>query len=73
MRKNITENLMKRLENYPGPHKNEKWKLDTDLTNCTLREIQEMHRLGTNPGQLMAAGLNRGQVAHILFGYKHTR
>ena len=65
------ERLKERLANYPGPHKNETWKLDTDLTHCTDREIREMHRLGTNPGQMMAAGLNRGEVHHILFGWRY--
>lgn len=66
------EELKKRLANYPGPHKNEKWKLETDLTKCTVREMQKMQELGVTPGQLMAAGLNRGEVAHILYGYRYS-
>lgn len=64
--------VAQRLETYPGPHQNETWKLETDLTKCTAREKQEMARLGVSPGDLMELGLNRGQVAHILWGYKHS-
>lgn len=66
------EELKKRLANYPGPHKNEKWKLETDLTKCTVSEMRKMQELGVTPGQLMAAGLNRGEVAHILYGYRFS-
>ena len=66
------EILMERLANYPGPHEGETWKLETDLTKCTPREKKEMERLGVTPEMLMDAGLNRGEVHHILFGYKHT-
>ena len=65
-------NVQALLANYPGAHPNEKWKLETDLTKCTPRETREMQRLGTSPEQLMEIGLNRGQVAHILWGYKHS-
>ncbi len=68
----LQELVEQRLTSYPGAHPNEKWKLETDLTKCTPRETQEMHRLGTSPEQLMEMGLNRGQVAHVLFGYRHT-
>ncbi len=71
-KKTRVEELKERLVNYPGPHKNEKWKLEKDLTKCTLKEMKKMQELGVNPGRLMAAGLNRGEVAHILFGYDHV-
>lgn len=72
MKKTRVEQLKERLLNYPGPHKNEKWKLETDLTKCTVREMRELQRLGVTVGQLMAAGLNRGEVHHILYGYKYS-
>lgn len=64
------EKLKERLVNYPGAHKGEAWKLETDLTKCTLNEMKKMQELGVTPGQLMAAGLNRGEVAHILYGFR---
>lgn len=70
--KTRVEFLMKRLANYPGPHDGERWKLETDLTKCTPREKKEMENLGVTPEMLMAAGLNRGEVHHILFGYKYS-
>lgn len=62
--------LLERLENYPGAHPNEKWKLERDLTKCTQREKEEMKRYGLTTRDFIMAGLDRGQVAHILFGYK---
>lgn len=61
MKKSRVEELRERLVNYPGPHPNEKWKLETDLTKCTVREMRELQRLGVTVGQLMAAGFNRGE------------
>ena len=66
------DELKERLENYPGAHLNEKWKLETDLRKCTDREKAEIKKLGLTLEDLMAAGLNRGEVAHILFGYKYA-
>lgn len=71
-KKTRVEKLKERLANYPGPHKNETWKLETDLTKCTMREMRKMQELGVTPGQLMAAGLNRGEVHHILYGYMYS-
>ena len=65
------EQLKKRLANYPGPHPNEAWKRDTDLTHCTPKEMDEMKRLGITVEQMMEAGFNRGEVHHMLFGYLH--
>ena len=67
------EELLKRLNNYPGAHKNERWKLETDLTRCTAKEKEAIKKLGYTIDDFMKAGLNRGEVAHILYGYKHTR
>lgn len=66
------EELLKRLDNYPGAHPGEKWKMDTDLSHCTLKERAAMKKLGVTVEQFAEAGLNRGQVSHILFGYKYT-
>lgn len=65
--------LKKRLASYPGPRPGEDWMLDTDLTNCTLREMEEMVAQGVTIRDLREAGLNRGEVHHILFGYKHQK
>lgn len=70
---NRIEMLKLRLRNYPGAHEGEKWKLEKDLKKCTAREKEKMKTLGVTPEQLMAEGLNRGQVAHILYGYRHTK
>lgn len=69
----VEEELKERLKTYPGPHPGEKWKLETDLTRCTPREKLKMREMGTDPQKLMAAGLNRGEVAHILFGWQYVR
>ena len=63
------EELLKRLDTYPGAHENEIWKSETDLSRCTKREKQEMQRLGFTVEDFQQKGLNRGQVAHVLFGY----
>ena len=65
--------LLGRLKNYPGAHENETWKLDKDLNHCTKREKEKIAECGLTIQELMDAGLNRGQVAHILFGYRHTK
>jgi len=63
------EEIRKRLENYHGPHlPKEQWKLETDLTKCTDREKAEMKKVGLS----LDCGLNRGEVAHVLFGWRHT-
>ena len=67
------EMLKQRLNTYPGAHENEKWKLERNLDKCTNREKEQMQRLGITTSQLMAEGLNRGQVHHILFGYQHAK
>ena len=67
------EKLKERLKTYPGAHSGENWKLETDLTKCTEREKEELGRYGLVVEDLAALGFNRGEVAHMLFGYKHTR
>lgn len=64
--------MAERLRSYPGAHPNEVWKLETDLMKCTDREKSQMALNGLTPEDLMLLGLNRGQVAHILFGYKYS-
>ena len=63
--------LTLRLQNYPGPHGNETWKLEKNLHKCTDREKLELARYGVTVDQLMREGFNRGEVHHMLFGYKH--
>ena len=65
--------LKERLRDYPGAHEGESWKLEKDLTKCTDKEKQMMAFLGVTPEELMEAGLNRGEVHHILFGCVHKR
>ena len=65
-------NIFNRLFTYRGPHSGEEWKLERNLAKCTSREKEEMKKLGLSVEQLMALGLNRGQVHHILFGWKHS-
>lgn len=65
--------LKERLRGYPGAHEGEEWKLEKDLTKCTDKEKQMMAFLGVTPEELMEAGLNRGEVHHILFGCSHKR
>lgn len=64
-------NILERLHNYPGAHPGEDWKNDTDLNHCTDREKEQMRREGLTMKDLK--GLNRGQVHHILFGWRHTK
>ncbi|MBR6875504.1 MAG: hypothetical protein IKN00_04355 [Bacteroidales bacterium] len=64
--------LKARLNTYPGAHTGEDWKKDTDLTHCTERERAEMARCGVTVEELEREGFDRGQVAHMLFGYRHT-
>lgn len=66
------QTILNRLNNYSGAHPNETWKLDTDLSHCTKREKEEISKQGMTIEMLEDAGLDRGQVAHILFGYRHT-
>ena len=66
------DELKKRLENYPGAHPGEKWKTETDLTKCTDKEKAEIKKLGITVEDLIAVGLNRGEVSHMLFGYRYT-
>lgn len=67
------EMLRSRLQNYPGPHLNEQWKMETDLTKCTPREKQMMATYELTPEDLMAEGFNRGEIAHIFWGYKYPQ
>lgn len=67
------EDLLHRLSNYPGAHENEHWKLEMDLTKCTPKEKAKMAAYGLTPDDFMQHGLNRGEVAHILNGYLHTK
>ena len=64
--------LKMRLANYPGAHEGEKWKLETDLTKCTPREKAALKKAGVTVREMMDAGFNRGEVAHMLFGYRYT-
>ena len=68
----IVHELAERLRSYPGAHPNEVWKLEKDLNKCTDKKKQ-MTRLGSTVEDLILPGLNRGQVAHILFGYRFTK
>lgn len=72
MKEDTFKTILKRLDNYPGAHPNEKWKTEKDLHRCTPREQEEIRKMGMTVDMLMDAGLDRGQVAHILFGYRHT-
>ena len=65
------EELQKRLDTYPGPHPNEKWKEETDLTKCTPREKEKIEEMGLTLDDLQGL-FNRGQVAHMLFGWRHA-
>lgn len=67
------EKLLERLRTYPGAHPGEEWKLETDLTKCTKREKEQMTRLGVTIEQFMERGLTRGEVSHILFGWRFAR
>ena len=67
------EELLKRLESYPGAHPGETWKLDEDLTHCTESEKDMINRLGLTIYDFMAKGLNRGQVHHILIGHRFAK
>lgn len=62
--------LKNRLSNYPGAHPNEKWKLETDLSKCTDREKATIKSLGLTLDDLQ--GFNRGEVAHMLFGWRFS-
>lgn len=68
----IVDDLMLRLATYPGAHENETWKLEKDLSKCSDKEKERMAFYGLTYKDFEAAGLNRGEVAHILYGYKHT-
>lgn len=68
----LTDIITDRLKNYPGAHANENWKKDRNLNHCTWREREEMESLGVTPEQLADFGLNRGEVHHILFGYRYA-
>ena len=63
--------LKKRLTNYPGAHAGEGWKLETDLTKCTPREKEAISKLGLSLDDLK--GFNRGEVSHMLFGWRYTK
>lgn len=69
----ILAKLLPRLSTYPGAHPNEKWKCETDLHKCTDKEKAKIKEQGISVEVLMEAGLNRGEVAHILGGYKYAR
>ena len=68
---NTLEILQKRLETYPGAHPNENWKRETDLNKCTPREKARMMEYGLTVEDFMKAGHNRGEVAHMLYGYEN--
>ena len=60
-----------RLPSYTGPHPNEEWKRVTDLSQCTLREQEELAKYGITFEMCEEQGLTRGEVSHILWGYRH--
>lgn len=64
--------MLPRLDSYPGAHPNENWELESDLRKCTLKERAKLNELGITIDDLMNAGLNRGEVHHLLFGYDAT-
>lgn len=68
--KQLIENLESRLQTYPGAHEGEAWKMEPDPNKCTSREKNEILRYTLMA--LMAAGLTRGEVHHVLFGYRHA-
>lgn len=70
--KGTLDTLLRRLATYPGAHKNEKWKLETDLSKCTDREKAALEHYGVTVRELMELGMNRGQVSHMLFGYRFS-
>ena len=70
MRTRLDELKKKRLGSYPGARPNEKWKQDTNLNHCTEKEKAGMRREGFTVAEAMAAGLDRGQIHHILYGYR---
>ena len=63
--------LKSRLANYPGAHPGEKWKLETDLTKCSDKEKGAIKALGLTLDDFK--GFNRGEVSHMLFGYRYTK
>lgn len=63
--------LKKRLANYPGAHDGEEWKLDKNLNHCTKKEKEAIAAIGATIEELELVGLTRGEVHHILFGYKY--
>jgi len=66
------ERLKNRLQNYPGAHEGESWKRETDLTKCTPREKAALRQYGLTVEDMMQPGFNRGEVAHMLFGYRYA-
>ena len=65
--------IYERLKTYPGPHPGEDWKYDKDLNHCTEREKKAIKKEGLAIKMLMDFGLNRGQVHHILFGWRFPK
>lgn len=63
--------LEKRLENYPGAHPDEPWKHETVLNKCTPREKEAISKLGLSLDDLK--GHNRGEVHHMLFGWRYAK
>lgn len=63
--------LKKRLATYPGAHPGEDWKLETNLSKCTDREKAEIKSLGLTLNDFR--GFNRGEVAHMLFGWRFAK
>ena len=70
------EDLLMRLATYrqPAINKSQEWRLSTKLSEeCTPREQEEMRKYKVKPKHFERLGLNRGQVHHMLFGYKHEK
>ena len=63
--------LKSRLANYPGAHPWGGWKLETDLTKCTDKEKYAIKALGLTLDDFK--GFNRGEVSHMLFGYRYAK
>lgn len=66
------ETVKDRLRNYPGAHPGEEWKNNKNLGDCTAREKAQMHREGTSVEELTRYGLNRGEVHHVLYGWRFS-
>ncbi len=60
-----------RLKTYPGPHPSEAWKNDQDLSHCTDTEKKKLAEYGITWEDLKPLNLTRGEIHHILFGFRY--